>query len=362
MSLLWRRHLARVCITAPAYLVSLLLNQYRGQRRRQTTHLLGCHLKMVRKRAREEQVDLFLSLSRECRWGGCRRDFEGADVSQIRAHLGKHVGGRGGRGGRYKICLWHASDEVAPCRQECLFGTLLHHLQQAHDLPMQETDAETQEFCYPCSSFVGGSQWEEHCDWHLSSLKNGDCDEVIFRGIVIQNRLCPFCIGDPKLRPGRRWAGLTENATVRRQHIQNHVAEISDWPYKCSHPRCSAILHSAEKLLSHCYQIHLPDCRPGPKKCAEVYYGASLECQAAELQPNAAGNAAISAASLFVEESPETGESPPYKQEEGKNSTEDQPWLDYSNLDYHADMGEELLQLSLPEEWKEWMEWTELSL
>lgn len=121
-------------------------------------HLLACHQQSSRKRAEEEQLNMFLSITRRCRWGGCGKDFEGLHVSQIRAHLGKHVGGQA------KVCLWRTSDKVTVCMQECLSGTLLYHLQQAHDLPIRQADAETQTFCYPCSRFVGGSQWKEHCE------------------------------------------------------------------------------------------------------------------------------------------------------------------------------------------------------
>jgi hypothetical protein len=83
---------------------------------------------------------------------------------------------------------------------------------KAHGLPIRQEDVGTQGFCYPCSRFVGGSQWKKHCDWHLSRLESLDCDEINFRSIILQPRLCSFCIGDHTLKPEKRWANLTDQA------------------------------------------------------------------------------------------------------------------------------------------------------
>ena len=218
---------------------------------------------MTRQRVKEEQHALFLRLTHRCRWGTCTENFEGLHLSKIRAHLGKHLGGH------QKECLWRASDEVTSCNQKP--QDFFHHLKQVHGLPVRQVDAENQVFCHPCSKFVaGGMHWTQHCDWHLSRLDSLDCDQVTFRGLVLRTRLCPFCVGDHALKPEKRWAQLTDNSTVRRRHIEQHVAKLSNWPQKCPHPRCSAALRSAQELLSHCYEMHLPDCNSLPKESKET--------------------------------------------------------------------------------------------
>ena len=113
--------------------------------------------------------------------------------------------------------------------------------------------------------------------------KVSDCDEINFRSIILRRRLCPFCVGDPTLKPAKRWANLTDQAPARRRHIQKHVSRITSWPHECPHPRCFAVLNSAEELLSHTYEIHLPDCQPRCKKGAKACQEESLEGQPAKL-------------------------------------------------------------------------------
>ncbi len=91
-----------------------------------------------------------------------------------------------------------------------------------------------------------------------------------FRGLILRQRLCPLCVGDCNLEPDRRWAQLTVRAVDRQNHIERHIAEISHWPQQCTHPRCSATLRTAEDLRKHCYEVHLPDCKPPPGKKGTV--------------------------------------------------------------------------------------------
>lgn len=217
---------------------------------------------------KREQRALVSALTNRCRWGTCTEDFKCLPLAKIRAHIRKHIARY--VAGREKMCLWRAAHPKAkPCNQEP--EDCFRHFRQIHSLSLRTAEAEDSVFCYPCGEFVAsGSEWKHHCAEHLSRLDDVHCDQITFRGLILRQRLCPLCVGDCNLEPDRRWAQLTVRAVDRQNHIERHIAEISHWPQQCTHPRCSAALRTAEDLRKHCYEVHLPDCKPPPGKKGTV--------------------------------------------------------------------------------------------
>jgi hypothetical protein len=81
---------------------------------------------------------------------------------------------------------------------------------------------------------------------------------VIYDGVIICARLCPFCLGDETRDACFRWNPM---ASVTRDNFHAHVAKhidegIFSWPMRCPHPRCDADISSPSHFWPHAHSIH----------------------------------------------------------------------------------------------------------
>lgn len=86
------------------------------------------------------------------------------------------------------------------------------------------------------------------------------CGDITARGVVVVACICPFCLGDSDLPPQLRYQQFS-NTFDLREHMSRHLANVTNWPLKCPHPRCTEYLESPAVYWQHAtlgHNIHFP--------------------------------------------------------------------------------------------------------
>ncbi|EER41728.1 conserved hypothetical protein [Histoplasma capsulatum H143] len=114
------------------------------------------------------------------------------------------------------------------------------------------------EFCYLCTFFCNDeADWARHCESHLQNLQPR-CGRLTFRYTLVAPGFCPFCLGDEKMPPERRFTQWMQTATLLN-HIDNqHLSKLSsERAILCPHPCCGDTNYAGVTgLKRHFYNVH----------------------------------------------------------------------------------------------------------
>lgn len=113
----------------------------------------------------------------------------------------------------------------------------------------------TAEYCFECAEwYLNSEDWNNHCIKHLGEL-DAFCGRIIRSGLLILAPLCPFCLGDDRLEPSRRWR-FFKSHTSHRGHINNHIESLPDGPITCPHPVCDGHYATELEFRHHLHLSH----------------------------------------------------------------------------------------------------------
>ncbi|QSS61739.1 hypothetical protein I7I51_03916 [Histoplasma capsulatum] len=114
------------------------------------------------------------------------------------------------------------------------------------------------EFCYLCTLFCNDeADWARHCKTHLQNLQPR-CGRLTFRYTLVAPGFCPFCLGDERMPPERRFTQWMKTATLLN-HIDNqHLSKLSfEKAILCPHPCCGDTNYKGVTgLKRHFYNVH----------------------------------------------------------------------------------------------------------
>ena len=111
-------------------------------------------------------------------------------------------------------------------------------------------------YCFSCYRwFEDAREWEAHCSTHLLSMSSVWCGAQRYCHTVISPGNCPFCLSNEQLSASKRFQAWTRNYLLM-QHVDGHIAEISDTEFHCPHPLCAEQMNSIDLFRQHLNDVH----------------------------------------------------------------------------------------------------------
>jgi len=70
-------------------------------------------------------------------------------------------------------------------------------------------------YCYLCIERIVVESWNDHCEWHLRSIKSKRCGTITSCHTLVRPGYCPYCLGDESLQRLTSW---TRDHTLCSSH------------------------------------------------------------------------------------------------------------------------------------------------